>query len=254
MLKDVTEKLEYLGTVGYHTFDENGVWTDWTPITDSGTASNTVTITKVAYNSNKDGTHNVVNLMSDGTTVNKGTEKCTYNNAGICTKCGYNSSSSKKELLSADTGAMIDKDQVALVHAKEGVLTPEQTSILRNKILSNKPTSLLSLLTTFTDAYNHLPAAGVHRLAEHLCFDPFLRGGRRTRLGLPQRQAGGLDPHSLHPGGGNPLHRQSQAMGGSIRTRVHAGAVPADSRDFPGGGSQGFPLLVRLRAGAFPTR
>ena len=41
----------------------------------------------------------------------------------------------------------------------ESVLTPEQTSILRNDILSNKPTSLLSLLTDFRDAYNSIPNA-----------------------------------------------------------------------------------------------
>jgi hypothetical protein len=54
---------------------------------------------------------------------------------------------------------MVDTTGLALVHAKEGVLTAEQTSILRNEILSNKPTSLLSLLTDFRDAYNSIPNA-----------------------------------------------------------------------------------------------
>ena len=50
-------------------------------------------------------------------------------------------------------GGIVPNDQFALVHAKEGILTAEQTSILRNEILSNKSTSLLSLLTDFRDAY-----------------------------------------------------------------------------------------------------
>lgn len=58
-----------------------------------------------------------------------------------------------------EIGGMVPKDEVALLHAKESVLTPEQTSILRNDILSNKPTSLLSLLTDFRDAYNSIPNA-----------------------------------------------------------------------------------------------
>ena len=58
-----------------------------------------------------------------------------------------------------DEGGMIDKDQIAFVHAKESVLTPQQTETLRNDILSNKPTSLLNLLMDFRDAYNGIPGA-----------------------------------------------------------------------------------------------
>ena len=65
----------------------------------------------------------------------------------------------KKSLKTYDIGGMVDSTGPALLHAKESVLTPEQTSILRNDILSNKPTSLLSLLTDFRDAYNSIPNA-----------------------------------------------------------------------------------------------
>ena len=65
-------------------------------------------------------------------------------------------SSGKRIISKFDEGGMIDEDQFAFVHAKESVLTPEQTSILRNDILSNKPTSLLSLLTDFRDAYTNI--------------------------------------------------------------------------------------------------
>ena len=64
-----------------------------------------------------------------------------------------------KTIRAYDIGGMVDSTGPALLHAKESVLTPEQTSILRNDILSNKPTSLLSLLTDFRDAYNSIPNA-----------------------------------------------------------------------------------------------
>ena len=55
-------------------------------------------------------------------------------------------------------GGLNDYTGLAMLHGSkskpEAVLTAEQTSILRNEILSNKPTSLLSLLTDFNDAYN----------------------------------------------------------------------------------------------------
>ena len=50
-------------------------------------------------------------------------------------------------------GGMVDKDQLAFVHAKESVLTAEQTSTLRNEILSNKPSSALSVLTSLRDMW-----------------------------------------------------------------------------------------------------
>ena len=65
-------------------------------------------------------------------------------------------SSGKRIISKFDEGGMIDEDQFAFVHAKESVLTPEQTSILRNDILSSKSTSLLSLLTDFRDAYTNI--------------------------------------------------------------------------------------------------
>lgn len=51
-------------------------------------------------------------------------------------------------------GGMVEDDSIAFVHARESVLTPEQTSILRNAILGNKPTSLMNLLLSFRDAFS----------------------------------------------------------------------------------------------------
>ena len=58
-----------------------------------------------------------------------------------------------------DIGGMVESTGPALLHAKESVLTASQTATLRNDILSNKPTSLLSLLTDFRDAYNNISNA-----------------------------------------------------------------------------------------------
>ena len=55
---------------------------------------------------------------------------------------------------SYDRGGIVDEDKLALVHAKESVLTANQTKILREDILSNKPTSLMNLLLDFKNAYN----------------------------------------------------------------------------------------------------
>lgn len=56
-----------------------------------------------------------------------------------------------------DRGGIVDNDQIALVHAKESVLTPQQTSILRNDILGNQPNSLMNLLLDFKNAYGNIP-------------------------------------------------------------------------------------------------
>lgn len=60
---------------------------------------------------------------------------------------------------SYDRGGIIDKDKFALVHAKESVLTADQTNTLRNDILGNKPTSLMNMLLDFKNAYNGLGSA-----------------------------------------------------------------------------------------------
>jgi len=53
-------------------------------------------------------------------------------------------------------GGMVKEDGEGYLHANEGVLTPEQTSTLRNEILGNKPNSLLSLLMTWKDSVTGL--------------------------------------------------------------------------------------------------
>ena len=65
----------------------------------------------------------------------------------------------KVKVQTKDFGGMVERDGFEFVHAKEAVLTPRQTAILREQILSNKPTSLLSLLTDFRDAYNGISNA-----------------------------------------------------------------------------------------------
>jgi hypothetical protein len=50
----------------------------------------------------------------------------------------------------------VDETDFALVHAKESVLTPQQTAILRNEILGSKPNSLMNLLMDFHAAYSDL--------------------------------------------------------------------------------------------------
>ena len=52
-----------------------------------------------------------------------------------------------------DEGGVVNSDQYALVHAKESVLTPEQTRILRNEILGSNRNSLMNLLLDFRAAY-----------------------------------------------------------------------------------------------------
>jgi hypothetical protein len=61
-----------------------------------------------------------------------------------------------------DFGGMIDEDQLALVHAKESVLTPKQTSILRNDILGSKPNSLMNLLLDFKEAHSGMASASTY--------------------------------------------------------------------------------------------
>ena len=63
-------------------------------------------------------------------------------------------------------GGLADYTGLAMMHGSktkpESVLTSKQTNILRNEILSNKSTSLLSLLTDFREAYNSLPSASTY--------------------------------------------------------------------------------------------
>ena len=81
-----------------------------------------------------------------------------------CSVCGYTKISysdpsgkvlqldkNGKPISIYDKGGMVEKTGPAFLHAKEGVLTPEQTSILRNEILGNKNTSLMNLLLQFRE-------------------------------------------------------------------------------------------------------
>ena len=63
-------------------------------------------------------------------------------------------------------GGMVENTGTALLHAKEGVLTPEQTATLRNEILGNKNTSLMNLLLQFREI-----AAGNASQADYATID-----------------------------------------------------------------------------------
>ena len=51
---------------------------------------------------------------------------------------------------------MVESTGTALLHAKEGLLTAQQTDILRKDILGNRNDSLLNLLLDFRRAYNNI--------------------------------------------------------------------------------------------------
>ena len=55
-----------------------------------------------------------------------------------------------------DRGGIVQQDGPAMVHAKEAVLNPTQTKILKENILSSKPNSLISLLQSYNEAYRGL--------------------------------------------------------------------------------------------------
>ena len=59
----------------------------------------------------------------------------------------------KRSIKIYSRGGMVDEDQYAFVHAKEGVLTASQTSILRNEILGNSPDSALNILRDIRAAW-----------------------------------------------------------------------------------------------------
>lgn len=57
------------------------------------------------------------------------------------------------------TGGMVNAEGPAYLHARESVLTAEQTDTLRNDILGNSPNSLMNLLLDFKNAYNGISGA-----------------------------------------------------------------------------------------------
>jgi hypothetical protein len=65
-----------------------------------------------------------------------------------------------RQLSEYATGGVNDKTGLAMLHGTktkpEAVLNAEQTRILRNNILSNRPDSLISLLKSYNEAYQGL--------------------------------------------------------------------------------------------------
>lgn len=149
--------------------------------TNSSGNGNGSDITGYYYQSAGEKGHYLVAMHADGSKTgnNKQLQPHTFNKLK-CTKCGYQKRPGKLKNLVADTdipviknereihlasGGLITHPTRALIGETgkpEAVLNPEQTAILRNDILSNKPTSLLSLLTDFRDAYENLPGASAY--------------------------------------------------------------------------------------------
>ena len=120
--------------------------------------------------------HYLMAMMADGSQQQKGgLEQHTFS-GNKCTKCYYEkiidmladhrrqlkSQETGQQLVHFGSGGLVTEPTNALIGETgrpEAVLNPTQTAILRNEILSNKPTSLLSLLTDFRDAYNSIPSA-----------------------------------------------------------------------------------------------
>lgn len=60
-----------------------------------------------------------------------------------------------------DVGGMVPETGYALLHAKEGVFTAEQTDIIRNDLLGRQNNSLLNLLLDFKKAYNNIGSQAI---------------------------------------------------------------------------------------------
>ena len=109
------------------------------------------------YNSNDANTHRKIPVYKDGWTGTGSNEAHSFVSPGsgnrqVCKLCGYYIDRDVR-VRAYDNGGIITEDQMALVHANESVLTPEQTAILRNDILGSKPNSLMNLLMDFRNAY-----------------------------------------------------------------------------------------------------
>ena len=115
--------------------------------------------------------HQTWEKMSDGTWKDRGQIKHTIVN-GKCSRCKRTITTrslkpfinneddlASMPSLALGTGGLITEPTNAIIgetSKPEAVLNPEQTKILRENILSNKPTSLVSLLSTFNDVYSSI--------------------------------------------------------------------------------------------------
>ena len=146
--------------------------------TPTGTTTGSSEVTGYYYKSAGESGHYLMAIMADGSQQQKGgLEEHTFS-GNKCTKCYYEQvkkkigggggssgmyfANSKESSAPMASGGLVTHPTHALIGETgkpEAVLNPEQTAILRNEILSNKPTSLLSLLTDFRDAYNSIPGA-----------------------------------------------------------------------------------------------
>jgi len=55
-----------------------------------------------------------------------------------------------------DVGGMVDEDKLALVHAKEAVLTPEQAKMFREDLLGHSQKSIINQLKAVTDFWQQV--------------------------------------------------------------------------------------------------
>ena len=146
--------------------------------TSTGTTAGSSEVTGYYYKSVNAQQHQLMAMYADGSQkAVGGLENHTFS-GNKCTKCYYEQvkkkigggggssgmyfANSKESSVPMASGGLVTHPTYALIGETgkpEAVLNPEQTAILRNDILSNKPTSLLSLLTDFRDAYNSIPNA-----------------------------------------------------------------------------------------------
>ena len=65
-------------------------------------------------------------------------------------------------LTAYDVGGMVDSTGMALLHAREAVLTSKQADVLRNDILGKDKNSLVNLLQDFRKAYAGIGSAALN--------------------------------------------------------------------------------------------
>ena len=152
MLTNTTKALTWNGKTQNHTFNENGVWTG---------AKDIQTYKKKESVEGQGGTtegHYFTLTFDDGKTYTEDgfNSKKEAQEAAEKKQKEYEGSGIKSKVDTYEYGGIVDKDKFAFIHADEGILTPKQTKVLRDNILSNRPDSLINLLKSYNEAYRGL--------------------------------------------------------------------------------------------------
>ena len=129
-------------------FDENGVWDGKDGVAES-TSSSSDTKYKASYTVYDD----TGNITGSGYGTGD-SASAAINNAKALAKNKMKEGGDYDvgQAVQYEYGGIVQHDGMGYLHAKEGVLTASQTHILRDEILSNKPNSLLSLLSAWRDS------------------------------------------------------------------------------------------------------